>query len=108
MFESEKSIEHYTLHDKSQAYQRYIDAVSASVRGSGSVFLKRKTKDLFTNNFNRKLMEVHKANHDLQIVIDQVIQTTIHNLLTFSLIHIIFSMPVLSMLLAILLRMNQE
>ena len=107
MFESTKSIEEYTLHEKSQAYQRYRDAISASVRGSGSVFLKRKTKDLFTNNFNRKLVEVHKANHDLQIVIDQVV---IKNLLKcfLYLCCIIFSMPVLSMLWAILPRMNQE
>jgi hypothetical protein len=107
MFESTKSIEEYTLHEKSQAYQQYRDAISASVRGSGSVFLKRKTKDLFTNNFNRKLVEVHKANHDLQIVIDQVV---IKNLLKcfLYLCCIIFSMPVLSMLWAILPRMNQE
>ena len=72
MFEEIKSIESYTEEEKSKAHQRYIDAISASIRGSGSVFLKRGTKDVFTNNFNRKLMEVHKANHDLQIVVDQV------------------------------------
>ena len=53
------------------AFKRYLDAISASVKGSGSVFLQRRTKDIFTNNFNRRLMEVHKANHDLQIVVDQ-------------------------------------
>ena len=26
---------------------------------------------VFTNNFNCRLMSVHKANHDIQVVIDQ-------------------------------------
>ena len=72
MFETEKNLEHYNTQEKTKAYQRYLDAISASVRGSGAVFLERRTKDLFTNNFNRKLMGTHKANHDLQIVVDQV------------------------------------
>jgi hypothetical protein len=58
--------------EKTAAYQRYINAISSSIKGTGSVFLKRDTKDLFTNNFNRKLMKVHKANHDIQMVVDQV------------------------------------
>ena len=72
MFETEKNLEHYNTQEKTKPYQRYLDAISASVRGSGAVFLERRTTDLFTNNFNRKLMEIHKANHDLQIVVDQV------------------------------------
>ena len=72
MFEREKNIEEYSLTEKREAYNRYTNALSASVRGTGSVFLKRETKDIFTNNFNRRLMGIHKANHDIQIVVDQV------------------------------------
>ena len=68
MFDCDKK--RFTEDEKKMAYQRYINALSASVRGTGAVFLKRATKDVFTNNFNRRLLEVHKANHDLQIVVD--------------------------------------
>ena len=57
---------------KNFAYQRYLNALSVSVRGTGAIYLKRNPKDVLTNNFNRQLMTVHKANHDIQIVIDQV------------------------------------
>jgi hypothetical protein len=72
MFENDKRAGNYTENEKNVAYQRYINALSASVRGTGAVFLQRATKDVFTNNFNRRLLGVHKANHDLQIVVDQV------------------------------------
>ena len=73
MFVKERRcLEEYSLDEKTAALERYLNALSASVRGSGSVFLKRQTSDLFTNNFNRRLLSVHKANHDIQIVIDQV------------------------------------
>jgi hypothetical protein len=72
MFEEDKKMEDFSEAEKKSAYQRYIDALSASVRGTGSVFLRRGTKDVFTNNFNRRLLGVHKANHDIQIVVDQV------------------------------------
>jgi hypothetical protein len=70
MFNTDKLI--YTSMEKTAAYQRYVNALSSSIKGTGSVFLKRDTKDLFTNNFNRNLMKVHKANHDIQMVVDQV------------------------------------
>ena len=72
MFTPEKTFETLSKDDKLEGYRRYINALSASVRGTGSVFLKRDTKDIMTNNFNRRLMSVHKANHDIQIVVDQV------------------------------------
>jgi hypothetical protein len=72
MMEMDKNIEDFSENEKCAAYQRYINALSASVRGTGAVFLKRATKDVFTNNFNRRLLGVHKANHDLQMVVDQV------------------------------------
>jgi hypothetical protein len=72
MFVTEKKLGNYSSNEKNAAYQRYLKALSASVRGTGAVFLKRETKDVFTNNFNRKIMGVHKANHDIQMVVDQV------------------------------------
>ena len=95
----------YSLKEKNDAYQRYINALSASVRGTGSVFLKRETKDVFTNNYNRKLMGIHKANHDIQMVVDQV-----KSIILLEPIHILvcFSMHVPSMLLGTLQKMNQE
>ena len=67
-----RNVEDYSSEEKSAALERYRNALSASVRGSGTVFLKRNTCDLYTNNFNRRLLGIHKANHDIQIVIDQV------------------------------------
>ena len=72
MFKADKRIENYSTRERGDAYERYINALSVSIKGTGSIFLKRATKDLFTNNFNRRLMEVHKANHDIQMVVDQV------------------------------------
>ena len=72
IFENDKEIKNFSDDEKKEAYQSYINALSASVRGTGAVFLKRATKDVFTNNFNRRLLAVHKANHDIQIVVDQV------------------------------------
>ena len=31
----------------------------------------RKVKDIFTNGYNKKVMKLHQANHDIQINIDQ-------------------------------------
>ena len=92
MFETNKSLKDHTRNEKAAAYQRYINALSASVRGSGSIFLKRETKDIQTNNFNRRIMEVHQANHDLQIVVDQVYDLYKR----FYKKDILFSMPVLN------------
>ena len=105
MFSNNKKLNRYSLKEKNDAYQRYINALSASVRGTGSVFLKRETKDVFTNNYNRKLMGIHKANHDIQMVVDQV-----KSIILLEPIHILvcFSMHVPSMLLGTLQKMNQE
>ena len=72
MFEEKNAIETLSEKEKEAGYQRYLHALSASVRGTGAIFLKRNPKDVLTNNFNRRMMSVHKANHDIQIVIDQV------------------------------------
>ena len=72
MFGERKTIETLSDEEKMHGYERYINALPISIRGTGAIFLKRNPKDVFTNNFNNRLMSVHKANHDLQIVIDQV------------------------------------
>ena len=93
MFEEKRTIKDLSLKEKSAGYQRYLNALSASVRGTGAVFLKRNTQDILTNNFNRRIMGIHKANHDIQIVIDQVnMQYFPHNIK-----HLFFSMPVHNM-----------
>ena len=53
------------------AKERYLNALSASIQGTASVFLKRKVKDIFVNAYNKKIMAIFQANHDLQICIDQ-------------------------------------
>ena len=72
MFKESKTLNEFNDNEKQAAYQRYLNALSVSVRGTGAIFLKRNPKDVLTNNFNRRLMSVHKANHDIQVVIDQV------------------------------------
>jgi hypothetical protein len=49
---------------------RYNDALSASIRGTGAVLMKREVKDIFTNGYNKNIMRLHQANHDFQMVID--------------------------------------
>ena len=73
MFEENKiNIAEYSTKEKELALERYLNALSASIRGSGHIFLKRCTGDIFVNNFNRRILQIHKANHDIQIVVDQV------------------------------------
>ena len=71
MFEDEKSLEQFTELERQKAKTRYLNALTASIRGSGAVFLRRGLHDVFTNNFNPNLMLIHGANHDLQVVVDQ-------------------------------------
>ena len=71
MFHEDKLLEDYTFEEKKAAKQRYLNALSASVQGTASVFMKRKVKDIFINGYNRKIMSIFKSNHDLQICIDQ-------------------------------------
>ena len=70
MFVGSKSLEDYDELEKRNAKTRYLDAISASVQGTGTVVLKRKVKDMFVNGYNSSIMRLHKASHDLQICID--------------------------------------
>ena len=71
MFLSNKPFEEYTEDEKKYAKCRYLNALTASVQGTAMVVLKRKVKDIFINGFNKKIMSLLKANHDIQICIDQ-------------------------------------
>ena len=53
-----------------KAKARYLSALRADVRGAGMLILKRNPSDVFTNNYNNKLMNYHVANQDLQYVSD--------------------------------------
>ena len=52
------------------AFQRYKNAISSYIKGNGKIFPKRNPSDVFTNNYFTPLMELHEANHDIQIVCD--------------------------------------
>ena len=52
------------------AKERYLTALRSDVRGSGMLILKRNPCDVFTNNYNNKLMNYHEANQDIQYVSD--------------------------------------
>ena len=71
MFSREKMFSDLDDEDKAQAKERYLNAISASVQGTAMVVLKREVKDVFVNGYNPMIMRLHKANHDLQICIDQ-------------------------------------
>ena len=53
------------------ARRRYLTALRCEVRATGMLLLKRETNDVFTNNFNKKLIQVHQANQDIQYVTDE-------------------------------------
>ena len=71
MFEENKQLQDYTENERIKAKTRYYNAVSVSIQGSAMVFMKRKVRDIFINGYNKKIMRMFKANHDLQICIDQ-------------------------------------
>ena len=70
MVNEDKPIERCSEEEIKIARQRYLDALSVGIKGSGSVIIKRDPKDIFTNNFNPNLMLIHGANHDIQLVVD--------------------------------------
>ena len=71
MFVNTRSNKDYDEEERQAAKLRYINALSASVQGSAMMVLKRDMKDIFINGYNIKIMRMFKANHDLQICIDQ-------------------------------------
>jgi hypothetical protein len=69
MFIDEKPLPEYSPEETKCAKLRYYDALSASIRGTGAVLMKREVKDIFTNGYNKNIMRL-QANHDFQMVID--------------------------------------
>ena len=70
MFPVGKALAEFSDQERECARVRYMSAISAGVQGRAAVTLKRETKDLFLNGYNKKIMKLHKANHDIQICID--------------------------------------
>ena len=70
MVKENKFFEYLTNEEIKAAKERYLKALSISVQGSATVILKRSVNDIFTNGYNKKIMQLFKLNHDLQICID--------------------------------------
>ena len=70
MFKETKPLSSFDEKEIQAAKQRYYDAISCSIKGTGLVFLKRDMKHLFINAFNPYIMRLNNSNHDLQIVVD--------------------------------------
>ena len=69
MFTERKQLSSYSEHEIKEAKSRYYDAISTCIKGTGMVLLKREVKDIFTNGYNKNMMKLHHANHDIQIVL---------------------------------------
>ena len=54
-----------------KARERYLRALRCEVKSTGYVVLERTTKDVFTNNYNKELMDIHPANMDIQFICDE-------------------------------------
>ena len=67
MVKENKFFEYLTSDEICTAKERYLKALSASVQGSATVILKRSINDLFTNGYNKNVMQLFKSNHDLQV-----------------------------------------
>ena len=59
MFTTFKPVNEYTDEEIKEAKERYINAISMSVKGTGKIFLRRNVKDIFTNGYNKKIMRLH-------------------------------------------------
>ena len=53
------------------ARKRYLTALRCEVRSSGLLLLRRGNEDVFTNNYNIKLLQIHEANEDVQFITDE-------------------------------------
>ena len=57
--------------EQQKARDRYLTALRCEVKSSGMVMLKRDPCDVFTNNYNQDLIQIHQANMDLQFITDE-------------------------------------
>ena len=73
MFSKDKPICGFSTTEKEDAKRKYLNALSVSVSGKACVILKRKVEDIFVNGYSKVIMNLHNANHDVQIVVDPYI-----------------------------------
>ena len=51
--------------------EQYEMALRTSIKGHAKLFLQRSPEQIFINNYNKKIMEIHDSNQDISIVIDE-------------------------------------
>ena len=56
---------------KANARKRYLTALRCEVKSTGFLLMRRETKDVFTNNYNKNIFNIHVANQDIQIITDE-------------------------------------
>lgn len=54
-----------------KARDRYLTALRSEVKSTGYIALARTGKDVFINNFNKALIDLHPANIDIQFICDE-------------------------------------
>ena len=54
-----------------KARERYLTALRSEVKSTGYIDLERTSKDVFINNFNKALIDLHPANIDIQFICDE-------------------------------------
>ena len=59
------------LKELDMSEEDYLLALRSGVSGNGYMFMKRSCKEVYTNNFNRNIMETHPANNDFTLCIDE-------------------------------------
>ena len=69
MYEADKNKDDQNAREA--ARKRYLTALRCEVRSSGLLLLRRDTVDVFTNNYNPKLLQIHEANEDVQFITDE-------------------------------------
>ena len=69
MFQSGEDVQDHKCQLK--AKQRYLNALRCGARSGGILLLKRETGDIMTNNFNKNLIQLHRANQDIQFITNE-------------------------------------
>ena len=59
------------LENLGMSEEDYLMALRSGVTGHGFMFMKRTCKEVFINNFNRRIMATHPANNDFTLCIDE-------------------------------------
>ena len=51
--------------------ETYSTAIRTSIKGQAQLFLQKNPDQVFINNYNKPIMEMHNSNQDLSVVIDE-------------------------------------